>query len=222
MEQQFIVTLRSVKKFCLGHKKYILYSLAVSFIFLVGVVLICSLIIGSYQKYVLQPGDMRQASVGLVFGSGVNREGKPFQELQARLDAAAQALGEGRVDKLILSGDNRVESYNEPDAMVKYMVEVKNIPTDKLQADYAGRSTYESCERAAKIFGLEQTIIFTAGSHLPRAIFLCRHFSIETYGISSGVEANNSGRREPLARVKAIFNAYINGEKTILGEPIRF
>jgi vancomycin permeability regulator SanA len=75
-------------------------------------------------------------------------------------------------------------------------------------------------ERASKVFGLEETIIFSAGSHLPRAIFLCRHFGIEAYGVASKIEANNSTRREALARVKALFNTYIYSEPTVLGSRI--
>lgn len=182
------------------------------------------LIIKPYGKYILttevQIGS-KNTKVGLVLGAGVNGKGKPYKELQARLDVAAAALARGDVTKLILSGDNRHESYNEPIAMRKYLMNTKYVPESKLVMDFAGRSTYESCERATRIFGQNKLIIFSANSHLPRAIYLCRHFGIEAYGVSSGVEANNSWRREILARVKAVINVYIRGEKTILGEPIK-
>ena len=106
--------------------------------------------------------------------------------------------------------------------MAAYLQQTWHIPADKIQPDYAGRSTYESCERAAKIFGLKQTIIYSAGTHLPRAIYLCRHFGVEAYGVSSTVEANNANRREIMARVKAYYNIYIFGERTVLGPKIAF
>lgn len=182
------------------------------------------LIIKPYGKYILTTEDQigsKNTKVGLVLGAGVNGKGKPYKELQARLDAAATALDRGDVTKLILSGDNRHESYNEPIAMKKYLMNTKSVPESKLVMDFAGRSTYESCERATRIFGQNKLIIFSANSHLPRAIYLCRHFGIEAYGVSSGVEANNSWRREILARVKAVINVYVRGEKTILGDPIK-
>ncbi len=162
----------------------------------------------------------KNIAVGIVLGAGVSANGKPYRELQSRLDVAADALNKGFVDKLILSGDNRFDDYNEPQAMVDYLVNFRDIDLSKLQADYAGRSSYESCERAARVFDVKQIIIFSAQSHLSRAIFLCRHFDIEAYGIASEVEANNSRRREILARGKAVFNVYIYGEKTLLGDPI--
>lgn len=181
-------------------------------------------LIKPYGKYILTTEDQigsKNVKVGLVLGAGVNGKGKPYKELQARLDVAAAALDRGDVTKLILSGDNRHESYNEPIAMRKYLMYTKSVPESKLVMDFAGRSTYESCERATRIFGQNKLIIFSANSHLPRAIYLCRHFGIEAYGVSSGVEANNSWRREILARVKAVINVYIRGEKTILGDPIK-
>lgn len=176
--------------------------------------------INSHQQYVLNQQSKDRVSIGLVLGAGINKQGKPYDELKARLDKAADELQNKRVATLILSGDNRLENYDEPTAMKKYLVETRNIAPEKLTLDFAGRSTYGSCERAAKVFQVKKLIIFSAASHLPRAIYLCRHFGVEAYGVASGVEANNSTRRELLARVKAIYNTTVVGEKTVLGGPI--
>lgn len=184
---------------------------------------VCWQLITPNGRYILAKSSdipVTQADVGLVLGAGVASNGKPYKELQARLDSAADALAKGYVKKLILSGDNRFEHYNEPAAMKNYMIQQKHISEKKIFLDYAGRSTYESCERASKIFGQHKLIIFSAHSHLPRAIYLCRHFGVESYGVSSGLEANNSTRREILARVKAVYNIKIKGEHTVLGEKV--
>jgi len=178
------------------------------------------LYINTFKQYILQaPSASDATDVGIVFGSGVAPNGQPFDELASRLDDAAYHLQEGTVKKLILSGDNREENYNEPLAMYNYLVD-KGIDEDRLQADFAGRSTYETCERARKIFNVDKAILFSANSHLPRALFTCRSFGIESYGIGNDTESNNAQRREALARVKALFNVYIYGERTILGDPI--
>lgn len=193
---------------------------------LIGVFLVLLLTLGSYylirpyEKYIVGTDSNTGAEVGLVLGAGIAQNGKPYDELKARLDSAAEALEAGQVSKLILSGDNRFEAYDEPTAMLKYLVEEKDVPEDRLQRDFAGRSTYESCERTKKVFKVNKVIIYSASSHLPRAIYLCRHFGIEAYGISSGVEANNSFRRELLARIKAVYNAKFIGEPTLLGQAI--
>lgn len=184
-------------------------------------VVFCHMVIARDDKYVLQPGDKRHVRVGLVLGAGITKDGKPFKELQARLDVAAKAIQSGQVEKLILSGDNRFHKYDEPTAMKDYLVRVKHISAAKLQPDFAGRSTYESCDRAHRVFGLDQTIIYSAPTHLPRAIYLCRHLGVEAYGVSSNVDANNGQRRELQANVKAMFNLYIHGENTVLGPPVK-
>lgn len=211
---------RSMLNFAKNHAMIIGCALFLIILIPVGIIAACYAVVSPYKKYVTAVSEAQHTKVGIVLGAGITKDGKPYKELEARLDVAAQAITEGTVDKLILSGDNRFREYNEPEAMKDYLVETKGIAADKLQPDYAGRSTYESCERAAKIFGVQETIIFSAQSHLPRAIYLCRHFGIEAYGVSSGVEANNSTRREFLARIKAVYNAVLVGEPTVLGEPI--
>lgn len=209
------------------YKKPFIILCIIGVICLLAVLLLPYVIIAGDNKYILNAQDSsgvhsKHAKVGMVLGAGITKEGKPFKELQARLDSAADALNKGYVDKLILSGDNRFKNYDEPTSMKNYLVNVKHISEKKLQPDFAGRSTYESCERAAKIFGQKNkpVILFSAGSHLPRAIYLCRKFDIKAYGIANNIEANNATRREILARTKAVMNIYVKGEPTVLGEPI--
>jgi vancomycin permeability regulator SanA len=191
-----------------------------------GVILILLIAVGSYlliapySRYIITDGS-QHTRVGLVLGAGVNSQGKPYKELQSRLDVAVDALRRGQVDVLLVSGDNRIEKYDEPAAMMRYLINDRGVAADKVYRDFAGRSTYESCERAAKVFGLRDVTLISARSHLPRAIYLCRHLGVEAYGIASPVEATNSGRREIVARVKAVLNMYIRGEPTVLGKPIR-
>lgn len=207
------------------HKHVVIAAVvAAGFVALVPVVLVAAsyAAISPYKQYVGTVKSVRHEHVGIVLGAGITKQGKPFRELQARLDVAAEAVKQGKVDKLILSGDNRFKHYDEPTAMIKYLTQEKGIARSKLQPDFAGRSTYESCERASKVFGVKRAVIFSAESHLPRAIYLCRHFGVTAYGVGSGKqgEAKNGWRREPLARVKAVYNVHVSGEPTVLGKSI--
>ncbi len=76
-------------------------------------------------------------SVAIVFGAGLWSNGKPMPYLAARLDLAAQLYEAGRVKAILVSGDNRHASYNEPDAMRAYLIK-KGIPARKVVADYGG------------------------------------------------------------------------------------
>lgn len=179
------------------------------------------------KSYKLDDAGLKQAAesidVAIVFGGGVSPEG-PLPLLKERLDTAKALIDDGYVKLLVLSGDNRVESYNEPTAMYDYLL-LQGVSRNQMQEDFAGRSTYETCERANKIFGLEKAILISEETHLPRAQYLCAHFGIETVGVVSEGEATaglkvGQNWREILARNKALLNVYLKGEETILGDPI--
>lgn len=166
-----------------------------------------------------------QIKIGIVFGGGVVDDA-PLPLVRERLDIAKQLLDRNIVDKLVLSGDNRSLDYNEPAVMFDYLVNTLGVNPDKLQPDFAGRSTYETCERAKKVFSLSSALLISESTHLPRAIYLCRHFGINAYGVKSDGQASSGLKlgqrwREVLARNKAVFNVYGLGEKTILGNPIK-
>lgn len=214
-----------LKQIILKHKRILVIGAGFSAASVLGLVMASWFIIRPSGQYILNNSYFQHSGshtfyAGLVLGAGVDAKGKPYKELQARLDVGAQAIQKQMVSKLILSGDNRFENYNEPAAMQKYLETQKGIPSKLLVNDYAGRSTYESCERARKLFGQRRILIISARSHLPRAIYLCRKMGIEAYGLPADLEANNSFRRELLARVKALLNVYVLGEKTVLGPPI--
>lgn len=186
-------------------------------------------LIETYSKYIINKQDTgvqldHNSTVGIVLGGGIE-QGRPRPLLKDRLDAAAGLINERKVRKLIVSGDNRFLNYDEPAAMRNYLIQEKGISPELIQMDSAGRSTYESCERAKAIFSLNQVLLISESTHLPRAIYTCRSFGIEAYGYSSdgqaATELKASQRfREVLARTKAIINIYIIGEDTVLGPKI--
>lgn len=168
--------------------------------------------------------EMDTNTVAIVFGGGITAEG-PMPLLKDRLDTAKTLLDKRLVVKLLLSGDNRSEGYDEPQVMYDYLLD-EGVPPQSMQLDQAGRSTYETCERAYKIFGLEKAVLVSEQTHLPRASFLCQHFGIETVNVKSDSTAAanlyvSQTWREILARNKAIINIHIKGEDTVLGEPIQ-
>lgn len=213
------------------YRRYQKFIFVVAIFFVIGfaAVLGTYLKIGSYGKYILSsdPAIARTLSeppVALILGGGIE-DGKPRPLLQDRLDTAVHLYEQGRVQKLLVSGDNRFENYNEPEVMLQYLVQ-KGVPVDDIQLDNAGRSTYESCERAQKVFGLKKVLLVSQATHLPRAIYLCRSFGIEAYGFAADEQAATGLHiaqrwREVMARTKAGINVHLLGEKTVLGEQIQ-
>ncbi|WP_245617064.1 SanA/YdcF family protein [Knoellia subterranea] len=83
---------------------------------------------------------------------------------------------------LLVSGDNRTHAYDEPTAMRDYLVE-HGVPTEAIVLDFAGRDTYDSCQRAHRIFGVDEVTVISQKYHVGRAVALCRAAGMTTTGV---------------------------------------
>lgn len=133
---------------------------------------------------------VRRAAI--VFGAGLLRDGSPTAVLRDRVRRATELYFSGKVEKLLMSGDNRFVDYNEPEAMRQYALEL-GVPDDAIVLDYAGRRTYDTCYRAKAIFGLDEAILVTQQFHLPRAILLCNMLGLDGVGVDSDLRAYQRG-----------------------------
>jgi len=162
--------------------------------------------------------------VAIVFGAGLRRDGTPTAILRDRVETSARLYLSGKVEKLLMSGDNSVEYYNEPEAMRQYAISL-GVPDEAIVLDYAGQRTYDTCFRAKAVFGVESALLVTQKFHLPRALFLCNMLGLT----ASGVEANNLSYRnvslliwnvrEQLATAAAFLDLYVDNPSPILGLP---
>ena len=167
--------------------------------------------------------DAPPARVAIVFGAGLYRDGSPTPVLRDRVEAASELYFHGKVEKILMSGDNRFVDYDEPSAMQDYALEL-GVPAEDIVRDYAGRSTYDTCYRANAIFGLDKAVLVTQEFHLPRAIYLCDQLGIE----SNGLSADNRyylkrsrlfwNIRESLATLTAFWDVHIAHPLPVLGE----
>jgi len=171
------------------------------------------------------PEKAPKAPVALVLGAGLNRDGTPGVVLQDRVRTATELYFDGRVEKLLMSGDNVSEYYDEPGSMKEFALSL-GVPEEDIILDFAGQRTYDSCFRARAIFGLDQLTIVTQAFHLPRALYLCNTFKIEANGVLAD-DVNYPRRsynfwwfREVLASVNAYWDLYIAHPQPILGESI--
>jgi SanA protein len=161
--------------------------------------------------------------VAIIFGAGLRRDGTPTAVLRDRVETGAKLYFNGKVEKLLMSGDNRFLYYNEPGAMKQYALSL-GVPESDIVMDYAGRRTYDSCYRAKAIFKLESAILVTQRFHLPRALFICNAFGVRAVG----VEANNLNYRrlsliywnlrEQFATFTAFKDVYVEKPIPVLGE----
>ncbi|MDM8531280.1 ElyC/SanA/YdcF family protein [Anaerolineales bacterium HSG25] len=131
----------------------------------------------------------------------------------------------GKVEKLIMSGDNRFEDYDEPTSMAEYAIE-HGVPAEDIQPDYAGRRTYDTCYRAKAVFQLDEAVLITQGFHLPRALFTCRNLGLNVVGVSADLRQYHRGSimwsqiREIPAMSLALVDVIRRQPAPVLGEPI--
>ena len=173
---------------------------------------------------IYQKDDAPSERLAIVFGAGLRRDGTPTPILRDRVETAASLYFSGRVEKLLMSGDNSFLNYNEPESMRQYAISL-GVPENAIAMDYAGRRTYDTCYRAKAVFGMESALLVTQKFHLPRALFLCNALGLKAYG----VEANNRNYRdgalfiwnfrEQLATVGAFLDVYVSSPLPVLGEP---
>ncbi|MER7718657.1 ElyC/SanA/YdcF family protein [Streptomyces flaveolus] len=163
--------------------------------------------------------DVPRAEVAVVFGAGL-WDGEPSPYLAHRLDAAAELYRAGRIEVVLVTGDNSREEYDEPDAMRAYLVR-HGVPDGRIVSDYAGFDTWDSCVRAKKIFGVDRAVLISQGFHIRRAVALCQEAGVASYGV--GVDAKHDvtwyygGAREVLAAGKAALDAVFEPDPRFLG-----
>jgi SanA protein len=161
--------------------------------------------------------------VAIVFGAGLRRDGSPTPILRDRVITAVDLYLNGKVEKLLLSGDNSKVGYNEPLAMRDLALSL-GVPEEDLVLDYAGRRTYDTCYRAKAIFGLTEAILVTQSFHLTRAIYTCNHLQVAALGVSANnlVYRRSSllywNLRESLATLAAMWDVHIGHPVPVLGE----
>jgi vancomycin permeability regulator SanA len=157
--------------------------------------------------------DVPHRQVALVLGAGLKRDGTPTMMLQDRIQAAAELWKLGRVDGLLMSGDNGSVGHDEVGAMRDAALAL-GVPAGAITLDHAGFDTYDSCFRAHEIFAVRGAVVVTQAFHMPRALYLCRSMGIDAVGLAADRYGSYPrsqlvalDAREVLASVKAVWQA---------------
>jgi SanA protein len=172
-----------------------------------------------------QPIDAPEAPVAIVFGAGLQWDGSPTAVLQDRVATAVDLYFQGKVSKLIMSGDNRSWDYNEPAGMQAFAIQL-GVPEEDIILDYAGLRTYDTCYRAREIFGVKEALLVTQKYHLPRAIFTCNELGVKSVGVIADRRVYRQSSlfvwqlREVPATLVALVEVWVTHPLPILGEPL--
>jgi len=93
-------------------------------------------------------------------------EPNPFSE--KRVAAAAELYRSGKIDYLLVSGDNHVRTYDEATDMKEALTQA-GVPPEKIYCDFAGFRTLDSVVRAKEVFGETEITIVSQEFHNRRA-----------------------------------------------------
>ena len=200
--------------------KLILWALLL-LVIVIGIPRLVTAIASSGKMYTVDASPSARAAI--VFGAGLQRDGTPSPVLKDRVTAAVQLYQQGKVEKLLMSGDNRFEDYNEPAAMKTFALDL-GVPEEAIVLDYAGRRTYDTCYRAKHIFGLDQALVVTQKFHLPRALFTCRGIGINATGVLADLRDYHThslrfwNTRELPATLVALWQVWVSHPLPVMGE----
>jgi SanA protein len=163
--------------------------------------------------------DVPRTDVAIVLGASV-RGGQPSPILEQRANAAVQLYLAGKVQKILVTGDNSALSHDEVTPVRKYLL-AAGIPAAAIFLDHAGFDTYSSMYRARAIFGASSVTIVTQDFHLPRAIFIAHALGLNAYGFNAEGEGTEADYvREIPASLKALWDISLRRVPKYLGDPI--
>jgi len=151
--------------------------------------------------------------VGLVFGTSKRvRGGGENLYFKYRMEAAYRLFEAGKIDFIIVSGDNSIPEYNETRDMKKHLMKL-GIPEEKIVEDFAGFRTLDSVIRAKEVFGQDSLTVISQKFQNERALFIAKNNDIYALGFNAEDVPENYGKmtmtREYFARVKALLDVYI-------------
>lgn len=167
--------------------------------------------------------EIKKNKVGLLLGtSQFLKGGKENMFFKYRVEAAVKLYNAGKIEFVLVSGDNAQTHYNEPRDLKKALVN-RGVPEEKIFLDYAGFRTLDSVIRAQKVFGQNSITIISQKFHNQRAIYLAQKNGIEAIGFNAENPEKSSKvyQREYLAKTKAYWDNLWGVEPKFLGEPVQ-
>ena len=140
---------------------------------------------------------------------------------QNRIDAAVLLYMAGKIDYIIVSGDNSSEYYNEP-ALMKADLIARGVPAKRIYMDNAGFRTLDSILRCRDIFGQESITIISQEFHDRRALYIANHKRLKAVAFKAedGDTFWDAQFREKFARLRMVTDLIFNTQARYYGEQV--
>lgn len=163
--------------------------------------------------------------VGVLLGtSPKGRSGNPNVFYIRRVEACVALYQAGKIDRILVSGDNSRTTYDEPTCIKEDLI-AAGVPDSVIYLDYAGFRTYDSMVRAKEVFGLTAFTVISQPFHNERALYIATRKGLDVIAFNAlDVQLRRwqirMTVREWLARTKAVMDVYTCKQPHFLGEPI--
>jgi SanA protein len=140
-----------------------------------------------------------------------------------RIEATVALFKSGKINYILVSGDNGAKDYDKPTTMMEDLV-AAGIPPSRIYLDYAGFRTLDSVVRSKEVFGQKSITVISQPFHNERAIYLADANGIEAVGFNARSVSMNYGLkvlvREKLARCKMLLDLVFGAQPKYLGDKI--
>ncbi|MGH1386518.1 SanA/YdcF family protein [Kordia sp.] len=162
--------------------------------------------------------------VGLLLGTAKYLKGGTINLFyQYRINAAVKLYKAGKIEYILVSGDNGSKYYDEPTTFKEDLI-AAGVPEDKIILDYAGFRTLDSVVRSKEIFQQESITIISQQFHNERAIAIANAKGVNAVGFNAKDVSGRYGFkvevREIFARVAMCMDLVIGKQPKFLGEKI--
>ncbi|VXB69513.1 Protein SanA [Flavobacterium sp. 9AF] len=162
--------------------------------------------------------------VGVVLGTGKYlKNGTLNLYFSYRIAATVDLFKQGKIEYILVSGDNSTEEYDEPNDFKKELIE-QGVPEDKIVLDYAGFRTLDSVIRAKEVFGLTNFTLISQQFHNERALYIATRNNINAVAFNAKDVSKYYGIkvqiREYLARTKVFIDLFFKVKPKFLGPRI--
>lgn len=204
-------------------RKRLLALLAGLILCMVMFSLVVDLYVGSFSdnKLYSNINDVPHCQAALLLGCVRIYDGHVNLFYLHRINAAVELWNSGKIDAILVSGDNSRTDYDEPTCMKEDLI-ARGVPAEYITLDYAGFRTLDSIVRAEKVFNLKDYIIISQPFHCSRAIYLASQYKQNVIGYCARDVKSTAGLklrlREILARNKALIDILTNKNPKYLGK----
>ena len=171
------------------------------------IIAFCNLTIIEYSKGKIYDNvkDIPYKEVGLLLGtSPTTINGWTNIYYTYRIDAAVKLYKAKKISRILISGDGKEKSYDEPKYMRRDLIK-RGIPAHKITLDKKGLRTYDSVINAKETFGLSNFTVISQRFQNERAIYLAGHNDIDAIGFNAKDAPNQKGKSAIKVRIREVF-----------------